>query len=253
MTPALWQVRQPLYTRCVRSLAALRAAPRAASRGARGPTRLMPTSRAAAFLAQGALLPTASPLHAAESPAAGPEPLVAALKAGTTSAAAEVDARFRRADEIDRAGPSINAIVERNPLALTIARAMDHERAQGRVRGPLHGVPVLLKDNIDTGDDMLTSAGSLALAEPPGAGRCGPGAAPARRRRRGAGQEQPVRMGQLPRRSARSAAGARAAARRATRMCSTAAPAARVQRLGGGGGGRIWRRWPWAPRPTAPS
>lgn len=126
----------------------------------------MSTSRRR-FLAQSALLVTASPLPAAESPAAGLGPLVAALKAGTTSAAAEVDARFRRADEIDRAGPSINAIVERNPLALTIARAMDHERAQGRVRGPLHGVPVLLKDNIDTGDEMLTSAGSLALAERP--------------------------------------------------------------------------------------
>ncbi len=126
----------------------------------------MPTSRRR-FLAQGALLATVSPLQAAESHAAGPGPLAAALEASTTSAAAQVDARFRRADEIDRAGPRINAIVERNPMARTIARAMDHRRAQGHTRGPLHGIPVLLKDNIDTGDDMLTSAGSLALAGRP--------------------------------------------------------------------------------------
>lgn len=93
--------------------------------------------------------------------------LVRAAPAG--SAVAQVEALFARADAIDHAGPTLNAIVERNPLALAIARTMDHERAQGRVRGPLHGVPVLLKDNIDTGDDMLTTAGSLALAERPAA------------------------------------------------------------------------------------
>ncbi|MEC5162286.1 MULTISPECIES: amidase [unclassified Janthinobacterium] len=69
-----------------------------------------------------------------------------------------------RIDAIDRSGPRINAIIELNPDALTIARERDRERAAGKVRGPLHGIPVLLKDNIATGDRMCTSAGSLALA-----------------------------------------------------------------------------------------
>ncbi|KYC63808.1 amidase family protein [Heyndrickxia coagulans] len=61
-------------------------------------------------------------------------------------------------------GPRINAVLEVNPDALHIARALDKERKQKGARGPLHGIPVLLKDNIDTGDNMHTSAGSLALA-----------------------------------------------------------------------------------------
>ena len=122
-----------------------------------------------AFLAQAALFAAAPPLHAAQAPAGSVAALRAALVSGTTSAAARVDALFERADAIDRAGPQLNAIVERNPMARTIALAMDHERRQGRTRGPLHGLPLLLKDNIDTGDDMLTTAGSLALAGRPAA------------------------------------------------------------------------------------
>ena len=122
-----------------------------------------------AFLAQAALFAAAPPLHAAQAPAGSVATLRAALVSGTTSAAARVDALFERADAIDRAGPQLNAIVERNPMARTIALAMDHERRQGRTRGPLHGLPLLLKDNIDTGDDMLTTAGSLALAGRPAA------------------------------------------------------------------------------------
>ena len=72
---------------------------------------------------------------------------------------------FARMDAIDRAGPAINAVIERNPDALAIAEALDRERRDKGPRGPLHGVPVLLKDNIDTADRMRTSAGSLALAE----------------------------------------------------------------------------------------
>jgi len=65
---------------------------------------------------------------------------------------------------VDKAGPRLNAIIELNPDALKIAAEMDRERKIGKVRGPLHGIPVLLKDNIATGDRMSTSAGSLALA-----------------------------------------------------------------------------------------
>ncbi len=72
---------------------------------------------------------------------------------------------LERIETVDRAGPTLNAVIEVNPDALSAARALDEERAAGRARGPLHGIPVLLKANIDTGDRMHTSAGSLVLAE----------------------------------------------------------------------------------------
>jgi len=68
-----------------------------------------------------------------------------------------------RIDAIDRHGPRLHSVIELNPDAVAIARALDGERKAGRLRGPLHGVPVLIKDNIATGDGMSTSAGSLAL------------------------------------------------------------------------------------------
>ncbi|MDB5199762.1 MAG: amidase [Chitinophagaceae bacterium] len=68
-----------------------------------------------------------------------------------------------RIDTIDKKGPAINSVIELNPDALTIADKMDSERKAGKVRGPLHGIPVLIKDNINTGDSMMTTAGSLAL------------------------------------------------------------------------------------------
>lgn len=64
---------------------------------------------------------------------------------------------------IDKKGPALNAVIELNPDALAIAKAMDEERKAGKIRGPLHGIPVLIKDNIDTADKMMTTAGSLAL------------------------------------------------------------------------------------------
>jgi len=69
-----------------------------------------------------------------------------------------------RIAEIDKNGPGINSVIETNPEALAIAAALDNERKTGRVRGRLHGIPVLIKDNIDTHDRMMTTAGSLALA-----------------------------------------------------------------------------------------
>src|SRR5437588_1284820 len=69
-----------------------------------------------------------------------------------------------RIDDIDKRGPAINSVIECNPDALSIATELDRERKAGRLRGPLHGIPVLIKDNIDTHDRMTTTAGSLAMA-----------------------------------------------------------------------------------------
>ncbi len=69
-----------------------------------------------------------------------------------------------RIANIDKSGPSINAVIELNPDAAAIAASLDRERKEKGSRGALHGIPVLIKDNIDTGDKMMTSAGSLALA-----------------------------------------------------------------------------------------
>lgn len=70
---------------------------------------------------------------------------------------------LKRIDEIDKNGPRLTAVIELNPDAVAIARQMDGERKAGRVRGPMHGIPVLIKDNIDTADKMQTTAGSLAM------------------------------------------------------------------------------------------
>ena len=70
---------------------------------------------------------------------------------------------LKRIAEIDKKGPALNAIIELNPDAISIAERMDAERKAGKIRGPLHGIPVLIKDNIDSGDNMQTTAGALAL------------------------------------------------------------------------------------------
>src|SRR4029077_362819 len=66
-------------------------------------------------------------------------------------------------DRIERLNPVLHAVIETNPAALEIAARRDAERGAGRVRGPLHGIPILIKDNIATNDSMETTAGSLAL------------------------------------------------------------------------------------------
>src|SRR5687768_1479041 len=83
---------------------------------------------------------------------------------GRYSARQIAELYLRRIDDIDRQGPALRSVIEINPDALTIADALDAERRTRGPRGPLHGIPVLLKDNIDTADRMLTTAGSLALA-----------------------------------------------------------------------------------------
>jgi amidase len=90
-----------------------------------------------------------------------------AMAAGRASAQSLTRASLARIRRLDRAGPRLQSVIELNPDALAIAASLDRERRSGRVRGPLHGIPVLVKDNIDTGDRMMTSAGSLALAGAP--------------------------------------------------------------------------------------
>jgi len=81
---------------------------------------------------------------------------------------AEIVARYLvRIDALDRRGPALRSVIELSPDAAAAAAERDEERHHGHVRGPLHGVPVLLKDNVDTGDRMSTTAGSLALAGAP--------------------------------------------------------------------------------------
>ncbi len=72
---------------------------------------------------------------------------------------------LERIQKLDKNGPGLNSVIEVNPDALLIARKLDKERKSGKIRSALHGIPVLIKDNIDTADKMATSAGSLALAE----------------------------------------------------------------------------------------
>ncbi len=79
------------------------------------------------------------------------------------TAVALVESYLARIEAIDRAGPRLNSVIEVNPDALEVAAALDRERAERGPRGPLHGIPILIKDNIDTADKMQTTAGSLAL------------------------------------------------------------------------------------------
>ncbi len=88
-----------------------------------------------------------------------------AMQQGELSSEQLVSWYQARIAEIDAAGPELNSIIELNPDALTIARALDDEWKTSGPRGPMHGIPVVLKANIDTGDQMMTSAGSLALAD----------------------------------------------------------------------------------------
>jgi amidase len=89
--------------------------------------------------------------------------LQAWMTSGRYTARQVAEMYLRRIEEIDRSGPALHAVIELNPDALAIADALDAERKAGRPRGPLHGIPVLIKDNIDTADQMMTTAGSLAL------------------------------------------------------------------------------------------
>ncbi|MBA2356786.1 MAG: amidase [Acidobacteria bacterium] len=88
-----------------------------------------------------------------------------AMRDGGVTSRQLTQAYLRRIDAVDRQGPTLNSVIEVNPEALEIAEAMDAEQRRGAPRGPLHGIPVLIKDNIDTADRMKTTAGSLAMVD----------------------------------------------------------------------------------------
>jgi amidase len=85
------------------------------------------------------------------------------MRSGKFSGRSIAKKYLERIDDIDKSGPAINSVIELNPDALSIAESLDRERKERGPRGPLHGIPILIKDNIDTADRMMTTAGSLAL------------------------------------------------------------------------------------------
>ena len=89
--------------------------------------------------------------------------LQAGMASGKFTARSIIEKYLGRIEEIDKQGPTLNSVLEVNPDALAIADALDRERKANHARGPMHGIPVLIKDNIDTADRMQTTAGSLAL------------------------------------------------------------------------------------------
>ncbi|HEX8507107.1 MAG TPA: amidase family protein, partial [Hymenobacter sp.] len=82
---------------------------------------------------------------------------------GTETARSLSEKYLARIKALNEQGPMLQAVIETNPDALKIADGLDQERKAGKLRGPLHGIPVLIKDNIDSGDQMMTTAGALAL------------------------------------------------------------------------------------------
>ncbi|CAN5646897.1 amidase [soil metagenome] len=91
--------------------------------------------------------------------------LQARIESGELTSRQLVGMYLERIHALDKNGPKLNSVLELNPDALQIATELDRERAAGNVRGPLHGIPIGLKDNIDTADRMNTRAGSLALVD----------------------------------------------------------------------------------------
>lgn len=108
--------------------------------------------------------PAAAPLAPFRFEEATVEGLSARMKRGDLSSAALTRAYLDRIAQVDRGPAGLRSVIETNPEAVKIAASLDAERKAGQVRGPLHGLPILVKDNIETGDQMVTSAGSLALA-----------------------------------------------------------------------------------------
>ncbi len=91
--------------------------------------------------------------------------IAAALQSGEVSSEELVSAYIERINQVDRAGPTLQSVLAVNPDAISLAKELDRKRASGEIVGPLHGVPVILKDNIESADNMATTAGALALKD----------------------------------------------------------------------------------------
>jgi amidase len=113
------------------------------------------------------LVPAAPEIRSFELDEVTIDDLQAGMKSGKYTSRSVIEKYLHRIEEIDKHGPSINSIIEINPDALQIADALDREGKEKGARGPLHGIPILIKDNIDTADKMMTTAGSLALMGAP--------------------------------------------------------------------------------------
>jgi amidase len=115
------------------------------------------------------LTPAAADIHSGELDEMGISELASGLKSGNYTCRSLVEKYLQRMEAIDTQGPAIRSVIEVNPDALAIADALDREMKEKGPRSPLHGIPILIKDNIDTADRMMTTAGSLALvgAKPP--------------------------------------------------------------------------------------
>jgi amidase len=136
-----------------------------ASAAAVSPRILFGTSREASA----GLVRNAGPVSSFELEETTVTDLQSAMTSGRFTAHAITEKYLARIEAVDKHGPAINSVIEVNPDALSIAKELDRERKQKHIRGPLHGIPVLIKDNIDTSDRMMTTAGSLALvgSKPP--------------------------------------------------------------------------------------
>ena len=121
---------------------------------------LGPLPRQARPQPQPAPAPPAAPFDLEEATLAA---LQQKMHAGALRSKTLTETYLRRIEELDRRGPALRSVIETNPDALAIAESLDQERKAKGARGPLHGIPVLVKDNIDTADRMTTTAGSLAL------------------------------------------------------------------------------------------
>ena len=128
--------------------------------------RVFPRSIVAGALAAAAMIAASSPARAQATSfnEMTVAQMQAAMAAGTLSSVQLTNFYINRILQLDQNGPGLNSVIELNPDAAAMAQAADAQRKRGKVLGPLHGIPVLLKDNIDTGDRMQTTAGSFALA-----------------------------------------------------------------------------------------
>jgi amidase len=127
---------------------------------------------AAVYPALGAAREVASPSEPPEVPSFELDELTIdnlqeGMKSGKYTARAITEKYMSRIEAIDKSGPAVNSVIEINPDAVEIAESLDRERKEKGARGPLHGIPLLIKDNIDTADKMMTTAGSLALVGAP--------------------------------------------------------------------------------------